>query len=63
MVMGVARTVEGVMAGINPADHMECGNNRLDFEVGGEESQNDKNLVQHGVRGFHLQKVVEVDVL
>jgi len=63
MVMGVARTVKGVMAGINPADHMECGNNGLDFEVGGEESQNDKDLIQDGVRGFHLQKVVEVDVL
>jgi hypothetical protein len=63
MVMGVAGTVEGVMTGINSANHVVCGNNGLDFEVGGEESQNDKNLIQHGVRGFHLQKVIEVDVL
>jgi hypothetical protein len=63
MVMGVARTVEGVMAGINSVDHVEGGNNRPDFEVGREKSQNYKDLVQHGVRGFHLQKVIEVDVL
>jgi len=63
MVVGVARTVEGVMAGVNSVDHAEGGNNGLDFEVGREKPQNDKDLIQHGVRGFHLQKVVEVDVL
>jgi hypothetical protein len=63
MVMGVARTVEGVMAGINPVDHMECGNNRLDFKVRREKAQNDEHLIEHSVRGFHLQKIIEVDVL
>jgi hypothetical protein len=38
MVMGVARTVEGVIAGINSANHVECGHNGLDFEVGREEA-------------------------
>jgi hypothetical protein len=62
MVMGVAGTVEGVIAGINSADHVKSREHRLDFEVGRYEAKNDKDLIEHCVRGFHLQKVIEVDV-
>jgi hypothetical protein len=63
MVVGVACTVEGMMAGINSAGHVESGNNRLDFKVRRDQSQDDKDLIEDSVRGFHLQKVVELDVL
>jgi hypothetical protein len=63
MVVGVAGAVEGVMTGIHSVDHVKGGNNGLDFEVRREKSQDDKDLIQHGVRGLHLQKIVEVDVI